>query len=297
MTHIIDTSTALFGNFVYHGTYGTYLGKNISMIPRNKRDAYQDDVAKMYLDEILAVAISDMLPSDIDTDFELTYNGTYHPDFYNFETDIITFTLSFSDDIKSWLENYAANNRDDFDKYLHKNFTSRDGFYSFTPNNYDDWYNGFVDDDSICVSVLISWILPDDDSYMYSFIDGCDEIAMDDYTYSEFAVKFKNGYVGYCVNDYDYDEEMDRYKAYLFDTVGNIVETSECYDPLNEYHFSAFAAWDCILEDDVTNKHEYVGYNYDDMDVSEFHSLFDGKFEKNMQTKILAHNRLNSSNI
>lgn len=276
--HTIDSGTNLV-RFVYRGTYETLLGENISHIPYSKRDEYQDDVAKMYLDDILAPAIEDMLPSDIDDDFTLAYVDTYHPRFYNFETDSIQFTFAFSDAVKSFMGKYAEENRETWDNYLCEYFTSHDGFYSLTPNNYDEWYEGFVNDDARCVSVLLGWMLTDDTDYDYSFYEGCDEIASDyGYLPCEYAVRFHNGYVGYCVEDYNYDEEQDRFKAYLFDADGNLENTAEVYDPWNEYHSSAFAAWDWTLEDDVTKNHDHVGYGFDELDIDEFHKVFDGKF-------------------
>lgn len=275
--HNVETSTNLV-DFVYRGTYKTPLGENVSAVPYSKRDEYQDDVAKMYLDDILAPAIEDMLPSDIDDDFALTYVDTYHPRFYNFETDSIQFTFAFSDAVKSFMGKYAEDNKESWDKYLHEDFTSHAGFYSYVPNNYEDWHEGFVDDDSRCVSVLLGWMLAFEEDYIYTFYEGCDEIATDyGYLPYEYAVRFHNGYVGYCVEDYDYDEEQDRFKAYLFDADGNLENVAEAYDPWNDYHNSAFAAWDWTLEDDVTKNHDHMGYGFDELDIDEFHKLFDSK--------------------
>lgn len=274
--HNVETSTNLVG-FVYRGTYETPLGENISTIPYSKRDEYQDDVAKMYLDDILAPAIEDMLPSDIDGDFALTYVDTYHPRFYNFETDSIQFTFAFSDAIKSFMGKYAENHSVEFNRYLRERFTSRDGFVSYVPNDYETWRYKFDDDDARCVSVLLGWMLADDSNYDYTFWEGCDDIAQDGYVPYEYAVRFHNGYVGYCVEDYDYDEEQDRFKAYLFDSDGNLENTAEVYDPWNEYHNSAFAAWYWTLEDDVTKNHDHVGYGFDELDIDEFHKVFDSK--------------------
>ena len=274
--HNVETSTNLV-DFVYRGTYETPLGENISTIPHSKRDEYQDDVAKMYLDDILAPAIEDMLPSDIDGDFALTYVDTYHPRFYNFETDSIQFTFAFSDAIKSFMGKYAENHSVEFNRYLRERFTSRDGFVSYVPNDYETWRYKFDDDDARCVSVLLGWMLADDSNYDYTFWEGCDDIAQDGYVPYEYAVRFHNGYVGYCVEDYDYDEEQDRFKAYLFDADGNLENTAEVYDPWNEYHNSAFAAWDWTLEDDVTKNHDHVGYGFDELDIDEFHKVFDSK--------------------
>ncbi len=204
----------------------------------------------------------------------------YHPRYYNFETDAIEFTLRYSDKFKSRLAKYAEDNKSAFDTYLHDNFTTRDGFVSFTPNNYDEWLNGFNDDDTRCVSVLIGYYLnneSDVDNNRYWFYENIGELITENYIPYDYAVKYHNGYVGYCVSSWDDNECADRYDAYLFDADGNLENTAEVYDPWNEYRNSAFAAWDWTLESDVTNHYEHVGYGSDEMDVDEFHKLFDSK--------------------
>lgn len=274
----IKTNTSMLGNFVYHGTYETYLGELLGCVKPSERDKCEDEVASIYLD-MLTEVLHDALPSDIDDAFEISYDGMYHPRFYNFETDAIEFTFKYEDSLKNYLAKYAMDNKDDFDKFLHDNFTSRSGFVSFTPNNYPEWFDGFVNNDSKCVSVLLWHFLVNecDEECSYWFIDKVVELVREDFIPYEYAVKFKNGYVGYCVSNYDDDADCDRFDAYLFDTNGNIV-TTHMYDDNWECNSSAYAAWEWELEMEVTNRHEKVGYGCDEMDIKEFHKLFDGKF-------------------
>lgn len=277
--HEIKTSTAMLGNFLYHGTYETYIGELLYNVKPSERDACEDEIAKIYLD-MLEEIVGDVLPSELDDSFRLSYDGMYHPRYYNFETDSIEFTISFNDDFKSYFGKYADDNRDDFDKFLHDNFTSRSGFVSWTPNNYHDWDNGFENNDNKCISVLIWYFLDnecDEESDVYWFYNRVAEMVRETYTPYEYAVRFNNGYIGYCVNNYDEDADCDRFDAYLFDTEGNVT-TAHIIDENWEYNSSTYSAWDNELEYEVTNRHERVGYGYDEMDIREFHKLYDGKF-------------------
>ena len=276
--HEIQTSTTMIGSNVYTGTYETYLGNLLGCVKPSDRAKCEDDVAGIYLD-LLTDVLNDELPFG---SFETSYSGMYHPRYYNFETDAIEFTLRYSDEFKSHLAKYAEDNKGAFDTYLNDNFTTRDGFVSFTPNNYDELMDGFNDDDARCVSVLIGYYLDnesDADNSNYWFYENITELITENYIPYDYAVKYHNGYVGYCVEDYDYDKEQDRFRAYLFDYNGNLVNVVEAYDPWNKYRNSAFAAWDWTLERDVTNRHEHVGYEYDEMDIAEFHKLYGDKID------------------
>lgn len=287
--HKIDSSTNLI-SFIYQGTYETHLGRLLWGVPREDKDAYQNEVGTMYVNEILACAIESILPSDIDDEFNLTYERTTHPRYYNFETDAIEFTFEFSDAVKDYFDGYAKNNKAVFDGFLHDNFTSRSGFYSFVPNNFSEWYDGFVDDDNRCVSVLVSFMLncyvmndnyiPNSDweEYMYDFAEKCEDIARDSYFPSEYTVRYNNGFVGHCECDYDEDRDVIIYHGSLFDADGNLVKSYTADDWSDENMGSAFSAWENRVEDEVTDNHAHVGYEYEQMDSGTFHEMFDGKF-------------------
>lgn len=102
MSNKIQTSTSAIGNFVYRGTYETYYGEYLGGVPRDKREECEEEVGKLAV-EIIGEALWDILPSDLDDDFELEYVGTYHPRFYNFETDSVLFSFEYSDELKSWI--------------------------------------------------------------------------------------------------------------------------------------------------------------------------------------------------
>lgn len=274
--HEIQTSTTMIDSNVYTGTYDTYLGELLGCVNPSERAKCEDDVAGIYLD-LFTDVLNDELPFG---SFETSYDGMYHPRYYNFETDAIEFTLRFNDEFKSYFLKYAEDNKETFDKYLHDNFTTRDGFISFTPNNYDEWMDGFNDDDARCVSVIIGYYLnneSDVDNSRYWFYENIDELITENYIPWDYAVKYHNGYVGYCVSNWDENECANRYDAYLFDADGNLVNRYTMYDEY-ELHSSAYLGYDC-MEYDLTNHHEHVGYEYDEMDIAEFHKLYGDKID------------------
>jgi hypothetical protein len=69
---------------------------------------------------------------------KLRFLGTfYSPREYNFETDTLDFELDFDkDELMKKLDELKTDGK--FRKFLSENYSSRDGFWSFTPNNYDE---------------------------------------------------------------------------------------------------------------------------------------------------------------
>lgn len=275
----IQTSSTMLGNFIYHGTYETYLGELLCNVKPSEREDCEKDVANIYLD-CLESALRDELPSSVDDTFATFYEDVHHPKFYNFETDAVLFRFQYEDSLRDWLANYADRNMDVFDRFLHERFTNRDGYFAFVPNNYDDWRNGFNANDNRCVSVLLWYFLFNEcivTAEVLDFYDKVTEMIREVYTPYEYAVKFKNGYVGYCVCSYDDDRNCDKFDAYLFDNDGNVTNVY-IFDESWVYNGSAYSAWDNELECEVTNGYENVGYASEEMDIREFYKLFDGKF-------------------
>lgn len=264
-TNKIESSTAMLGHFVYRGTYETYLGIYLGVVAPDKYEAAETDVANAAL-EIIAGALWYVFPIEVRDDFEFKYTRTYHPSYYNFETDNVIFDFSYSDALKDWMFKYAEDNKEQFNKFLYDNFTSRSGFISYTPNNWDVWLDGWNDGNWRCVSVLLWFIIEQEiteneiESYEYDFDDRVRTIIEEGYISCEYAEKFENGWTGVCIGEWDDDEQETVYTAYLLDTEGNIVDTATDSDPYDEYYnMSAYAAWEYgtlkfdVIKDRVKN--------------------------------------------
>lgn len=272
MTHTIHTSTTCIGNFIDSGLYETYLGELWGGIPYATRGKADDEIGKCAVDYIEDALWTDVFSSDYDDDFEVTYTGTYHPKYDNFETDAVLFDFAYTDKLCEYMLGYAAMNRDNFEEFLEKKYTSCDGYVSFTPNNWDDWYDGYIKDDFRCVSALLYFMLimlscvnVDDNynfvgenSYQYGFIDNCVQTISENFTPYDWAVKYENGMVVAVFSDYDIDGEF--FSCYLLDADGNVIKHGKVFDDYNAYNRSAFAAFqygdvERVLDDDTMLYH------------------------------------------
>ena len=91
---------------------------------------HKEDIGEMFTDEING-KISEIFPS-----FRYTFEKVISPKQYNYSTDEIYARADFEwDEIMK----YLADNKDAFDSYAKDNFTSYDGYWSFVPNNYDEF--------------------------------------------------------------------------------------------------------------------------------------------------------------
>lgn len=276
----VDISSNMIGNFMYHGTYETYLGEFMRAVKPSDIERCNIDIANTYLDMLESI-ISEIVPNDISDTFSTFSQGVSHPRFYNFSTDSVLFRLEYEDTFKAWLFKYANDNMEKFDSFLYDKFTSHDGFVSYTPNNYSDWYFGFSANDDRCVGAILRYVLFDnrnenDDTCL--FYMRVSEMISETYTPYEYAVKFDNGCVGYCVSVYDEGNCCDRFDAYLIDTDGNVFKYY-LIDNNYEYCGSAYYAWENELEYDVTKQIERFDYSCTELDVAMFHSMFDAKID------------------
>ena len=280
LTNKTSISSSALGYFIYHGTYETILGEYLGGVKRDDYAKAAEEIANLYL-EILADAFCDVFGSAypdaawIDEEFSFTYDYTYHPAYYNFETDNIVFDFEYSDRMRDWIFNYVKNN-DSFDKYLHNNFTSRSGFLSYTANNWDDWFDGWNDGDWRCIAAALRFIIEQEidpritEDYEYDFNEKAIETIEQDYYAWEYAEKFKNGYVGYVwIHSYDEYNDATVYGACLIDTEGNIINTAQVSDPYDEsFHNSAYAVWQySYIVSDLTDKHKLCGWGSDPCDI------------------------------
>ena len=88
----------------------------------------------------------------------------YHPSYYNYEDDSITFDMEVD---TAWVESKLAEFSNDpgFKDFLRKEFSSRSGFISYMPNDVSE-YNGLLDPDDSdywkVVSAIVQFIVSED---------------------------------------------------------------------------------------------------------------------------------------
>ena len=113
---------------------------------------------------------------------EFTQNFS-SPREYNFRTDVIDFNLTI-DMVKlnNQLDKLETDNK--FHKFLKDNYTSYDGFMSFTPNNFSDIKSEIINDggeSDQSISAAITYLLSQDDVNCFEYNNKLTQIEMDMY--------------------------------------------------------------------------------------------------------------------
>lgn len=152
---------------------------------------HKEEIGKMFTD-VINSKIGSIFPS-----FSYTFEEVNSPSQYNYRTDEIYARADF--DI-SEIMNYLEENKDSFDNFAKQHFSSRDGFISFLPNNYDE----FMEDMSKA---------SDDD--LSSFTMGAVKFAL----FNEFGEDIRNDLNDEVYEDIDFDKDMFwEVDGYTYDT-------------------------------------------------------------------------------
>ena len=87
--------------------------------------------------------------------------GMHSPKFYNHSTDSLNFDLitddNFTDNIIDVINNLEPNEIADLSKFLKDNYTSYDGFTSFTDNNIPDLIESIKDSQEREIGAFLTW--------------------------------------------------------------------------------------------------------------------------------------------
>ena len=127
----------------------------------------------------------------------------YSPSYYNFATDQIDLDVDYN---KDQLLAYAEENMDNFNEYLKENYSSYDGFNSFTANNYSDWVEDFKNDNEQSVGAVLTYLFRDEemqDQFM-------NEVYNSEVYYWDF------------VDDSEYNKVYDELALYVSDNYPNL---------------------------------------------------------------------------
>lgn len=116
--------------------------------------------------KVATESIFDSIPDSIVKSYK--YMGISSPRFYNYSTDKICVDVEVDYDN---LKDYCLNEkRDEFEEYLHDNFTSYDGFISFVDNNVKDFESNLDNESEKYDNVMLEFLITkcdwdDDDTY------------------------------------------------------------------------------------------------------------------------------------
>lgn len=84
----------------------------------------------------------------------------YSPKYYNFATDEIEFTVTYN---KADILKSATKDKENFNKFLKEKYSSYDGFYSFTSNNFEEWEIDFLENIETAVGAVLSYLFKDEE--------------------------------------------------------------------------------------------------------------------------------------
>jgi hypothetical protein len=160
-----------------------YLEYNLSDLMKSIVDAYKSQELQINRD------LKEVVPFLKKITFLKTF---YSPREYNFSTDTIDFTLTVN---KTKLKQTLNQLKDDqkFHEYLKDNFTSYDGFMSFTPNNYDELKDNIINEgneEDQAIGALITYLAGEE------ILNDIEEMSYDYWQGN-----------GYCGLDYEIIEE------------------------------------------------------------------------------------------
>lgn len=105
------------------------------------------------------------------------------PKYYNFSTDELYFDLvttnGFTKNILKVIKNLSSDEHNDLAKFLKDNYSSYDGFHSFTDNNIDDLIESIKNDEEREICAFLRWYI--------NYNDIIDNV-WSDYLYEDFPM-------------------------------------------------------------------------------------------------------------
>jgi hypothetical protein len=150
--------------------YGTYLDPDSMfdsyMIESDKEEGYihfgldyfwdnfQSDKYKLAIQERAHSFINGKIKEG-DVWIYIKAGEIYSPKYYNFSNDEMDLDVTFS---KKDVLNSVNNDIQKFDEFLKERYSSRDGFNSFTSNNYNDWLEDFNDEKDTAIGAVLTYL-------------------------------------------------------------------------------------------------------------------------------------------
>lgn len=85
--------------------------------------------------------------------------GIDSPKYYNYRDDHYLLDFVVNDQFKPILIDFAVKNQADFNTFLKSNYSSYDGFISFTANNFDQWLIDFEAERDQEIGAILSYLI------------------------------------------------------------------------------------------------------------------------------------------
>ena len=91
----------------------------------------------------------------------MEFSKIVSPSYYNFETDKLFVNVEFEDDWRDKVKTFMDENKEWLTERIKKDWSSRDGFFSFMDNTYEGWFDELQMDDADerYIGVMIGYIM------------------------------------------------------------------------------------------------------------------------------------------
>jgi hypothetical protein len=161
---------------------------------------FQNDKYKKRIGELAGEFLNGKIDNDNGIEITIKCKEVYSPKEYNFATDEIVMDITYS---KMRILQVVKKDHENFNQFLKDNYTSYDGFMSFTSNNYDDWLVDFEENEARSVGAVLSYLFQE-------------RITENGYEFETFVVE-NIGYYSDYIDSTDYENEVVILKNYIKD--------------------------------------------------------------------------------
>lgn len=158
------------------------------LIPYDSEYFWEKFDNEKYMNELEQCAknfISEINFSEIIPGLKISAGDIYSPKYYNYSTDNIDLHVKF---LKNTVLKLVTRDRENFDKFLHKNYSSYSGFISFTANNFEEWQEEYKKGEDQEIAAALTYLLKDYiEEWSEGFYDYARDYFMGNSCMSEFA--------------------------------------------------------------------------------------------------------------
>lgn len=189
-------------------------------------DNFQNDKYKKRIQELSSEFLDGKIDNDNGIEITIKCKEIYSPKEYNFGTDEIVMDVTYS---KMRILQVVKKDHENFNQFLKDNYTSYDGFMSFTSNNFDDWLVDFEENEIRSVGAVLT--------YLFQY-----QISENGYEFETFVVEGIGGQYWDYIDSSEYESEVviletyikDNYKDLNIDTIDfdqfefEILDTESC---------------------------------------------------------------------
>lgn len=123
---------------------------------------FQNDKYVKRIQELASEYLEGKIDNGNGIEITIKCKEIYSPKFYNFGTDEIVMDVTFN---KTKVLQVVRKERETFNQFLKDNYTSYDGFTSFTSNNYNDWLTDFENNEVRSIGSVLTYLFQDSIKY------------------------------------------------------------------------------------------------------------------------------------